>query len=231
LKNLLIEIARHGPWPLRPGVTTAATDNITLAYAACAIAGILTGCLAAVTFLLGALVLPARVALLISLCVALAASIPRRQLHGWAQPLRAGQGLILGLFTIAKLEMLSEVDLEWIPVVMISASAWSRAAALCAVHHPVTGLRAASGSARLGCALLGMLPLLFFGIWPEPVWGLWVAALVTLILARVLRPLTWASSIAVRWSAGETVFCLCVLLLMSAATLSEIEGDETIPGS
>ncbi len=175
--------------------------------------------------------LPARVALLISLCVALAASIPRRQLHGWAQPLRAGQGLILGLFTIAKLEMLSEVDLEWIPVVMISASAWSRAAALCAVHHPVTGLRAASGSARLGCALLGMLPLLFFGIWPEPVWGLWVAALVTLILARVLRPLTWASSIAVRWSAGETVFCLCVLLLMSAATLSEIEGDETIPGS
>ena len=101
MKNLLIEIARHGPWPLRPSVTTAATDNITLAYAACAIAGILTGCLAAVTFLLGALVLPARVALLISLCVALAASIPRRQLHGWAQPLRAGQGLILGLFTMA----------------------------------------------------------------------------------------------------------------------------------
>jgi hypothetical protein len=216
---------------LRSGVTTAASDDITLAYAASAIGGILTGCLAAVIFLLGALVLPARVALLISLCVALAASIPRRQLHGWAQPLRAGQAVILGLLTITKLEMLSEIDLEWIPVVMICASAWSRAAALCGVRHPVTGLQPARAGARLGCAMLGMLPLLFFGIWPEPVWGLWMAALVTLILARALRPLTWASSIAVRWSAGEAVFCLCVLLLMSAATLTGIDEEEAIPGS
>jgi hypothetical protein len=230
VKHLLIEIARHGPWPLRKGAMTNPSGSVAAAYAACAIAGILTGCLAAGIFLLGSLVLPARVALLISLCVSLAASIPNSHLHGWSQPLRAGQALILGLLTIVKLEMLSEIDLEWIPVVMICGAAWSRAASLCAVQHPVVGLRAASVTGRLGCLMLGMLPLLFFGIWPEPVWGLWVAAVLSLLLSRAIRPLTWASSIAVRWSLGETVFCLCVLLLMSAATLSEMP-DEDIPGS
>lgn len=225
MKNLLSAIARHGPWPLWTLVRYR-PESSALALPASSIAGLLVGAISALTFLLGSLLLPARVAILLSLCVGLAASVPRTAFTAWALPIKAKSGLVIGLMLLLKLEMLSEVDIEWVPVTLICSAAWSRAAALAARPDPITGMAQATGVTRLATLLIGMLPLAFFGFWPEPVWGLWVAGLVSLVFARLIKPRGWAAPITARWIALEAIYCLCVLLLMSAATLTGIANEE-----
>lgn len=193
-------------------------------------AGILVGLLCAAIFMLTSMVLPARVALLISLCVSLAGSIPRPGLGVWTQALNPRSGLILGVLVLLKLEILSEIDLEWVPVTLICSAAWSRAAVLAATPSPIVGLHPTTTATRLGMLIIGMIPLCFFGIWPEPVWGLWVAGLIALITARWIKARGSMGPVGVRWVMVETIYCLIVLLLMSAATLSEMTQEET-PGS
>lgn len=193
-------------------------------------AGILVGVLCAAIFMLTSMVLPARVALLISLCVGLAAAIPRDGLGVWAQTLSPKSGLMLGVLVLLKLEILSEIDLEWIPVTLICSAAWSRAAVLAATPGPIVGLHPTSTATRLAMLIIGMLPLCFFGIWPEPVWGLWVAGLVALAAARWVKARAAMGPVGVRWVMVETIYCLVVLLLMSAATISEMSQEEA-PGS
>lgn len=184
----------------------------------------------AAIFMLISMVLPARVALLISLCLGLASSLPRGSLGAWSQTVSPKSAVILGVLILLKLEILSEIDLEWIPVTLICSAAWSRAAVLAAVPDPVVGLRSTTGTTRLAMLVIGMLPLGFFGIWPEPVWGLWVAGLVALLAARWIKARVSMGPVGVRWVMVETIYCLVVLLLMSAAAISEMVQEEE-PGS
>ncbi len=193
-------------------------------------AGILVGIVCAAIFMLTSMVLPARVALLISLCVGLAGAIPRAGLGVWAQALNPKSSLILGVLVLLKLEILSEIDLEWIPVTLICSAAWSRAAVLAANPAPIVGLHATTTATRLAMLMIGMLPLCFFGIWPEPVWGLWVAGLVALLVARWIKAQAAMGPVGVRWVMVETIYCVVVLLLMSAAAISEMAQEEA-PGS
>lgn len=205
-------------------------ETVSLAIAASSLAGVLTGISTALVYLMGSLLLPGRVALLIALCAGLAASIPRSTLIGWHQPLHAGSALAIGVLMLIKVEVISEIDPEWIPVTLICSTCWARAVSISARRDPIVGLPAASAGSRLLSLAIGMAPLAFFGLWPQPVWGLWVAAVATFVLALRLSPRGWAAPLAPRWVALETLFCLCVLALMSAAALGEFTEEET-PGS
>lgn len=229
VKNFLAAIAHYSPWPIHR-LSRRRPASETLEFLGTTAAGILIGVLCAAIFMLASMVLPARVALLISLCVGLAGAIPRAGLGVWAQALNPQSSLILGVLVLLKLEILSEIDLEWIPVTLICSAAWARAAVLAATPAPIVGLHATTTPTRLAMLLIGMLPLCFFGVWPEPVWGLWVAGLVALIAARWVKARTSMGPVGVRWVLVETIYCLVVLLLMSAATISEMAQEET-PGS
>ena len=51
-------------------------------------------------------------------------------------------------------------------------------------------------------------------------------ALACLVLAKALKPHGWAAPLTARWMALEVLYCLCVLMLMSAASLGEVADDE-----
>lgn len=229
MKNFLSALARHSPWPIRR-LSSQAPVSATLDLLGSASAGIVVGLISAASFMLISMVLPARVALMISLGIGLFSSIPRGTLGRWAQTIGPKSALALGVSMLLKLEILSEIDLEWVPVTLICSAAWSRAAVLAATPGPLIGIRPNAGAARIGVLIVGMLPLCFFGLWPEPVWGLWVAALAALMTARWTKAQGIAAPIGVRWLFAETVYCLCVLLLMSAAAITEMAQEEA-PGS
>lgn len=205
--------------------TTPQSSGVELL--ASSIVGLLIGALSAAIFLVASLVLPARVALLLGLLAGLAASIPRPTLSPWSQPMSAWSMFALGAMLLAKLEILSEVDLEWIPVTLMCSSAFARASVNAVRRHPIIQMPPAHGAMRIACLAIGLAPLAMFGISPEPVWGLWVAAAVTLVYAGALKGKGWSSPIVLRWSAAETVYALCVLLLMSAAAITGIQIDDS----
>ena len=225
LKKFLTTVLRHSPLPGyygRHGMDSAAS----VALPASCVGGILAGLLTAAVFLLTSMLFPVRLALLFSLCVSLWANIPRQTLTQWATPMHAKSAVTLVLMLLLKLEILSEVDLDWVPVILICSTAWSRAATLSARTAPIVGVFPANKFTRLSCLAIGMAPLCFFGLWPEPAWGLWVAAAVTLIAARLIRPQGFTAPISVRWIAVEMIYCLCVLALMSAAAITEFTTEE-----
>lgn len=180
----------------------------------------------AAIFLLTSMLLPMRIALLISLCAGLAANMPRPA-AGLTQPALSGKSaLALGLLMLIKLEALSEIEHEWSAIILICSTVWARCASLAARSDPITNLATAPMGSRLICLLIGTAPMIFFGVWPEPAWGLWVAGLAALLVGRLLRPSGWAAPLIVRWVAAETVYCLSVVLLMSAAALAEFTDSE-----
>ena len=229
MKTFLLAVLRHTPWPLR-SADAGASDSASLDIVASSVAGALLGIGIALIFLLGSLLLPARVALFIALGLGLIVSFPRATVIRWHQPLKASSALVMGMLTLLKVELVSEIDLEWIPVTLICSITWARAATLSARRDPVVGLPAASGSARLLSLAIGLSPIAYFGVWPQPVWGLWVAAILTLGFAFRLKPRTWAAPMSARYVVLETLFCLCVLALMSAAALTDLPDEDT-PGS
>lgn len=234
MKKFLLAIAQQAPWHSRAcaqhSVGPAAETPAGLSFAASAVMGLLGGLAAALIFLLSSALLATRPALVLGLLVGIWFAIPKPTHLGWSQPLGSKSAIAIGLLTVLKLEILAEIDPAWIPVVLICAAAWARVAALAARQDPLIGLGRAQPSARWVSLVIGALPLCFFGLWPEPVWGLWVAAGITLLFARSLRPDHWAAPIAVRWMACEVIYCLCALALMSAASLSEF-AEEAPPGS
>lgn len=229
MKNFLAATVRHSLWPIRRLTSSPPTLDATDVLGNAA-AGIVAGIVASVVFLLGSLVLPARVALLLALCVGVFAAIPRSSLACWSQPLNAKSALALGLLVLAKLELLSEVDLAWIPVTLICGTAWGRAAVLAATPTPIIGIAPTSVGTRAAVLVIGLVPLCFFGVWPQPVWGLWVASVTSLVAARWIKARAWAAPISVRWALIEALYCLVVLLLMSAAAITEF-AEEAAPGS
>lgn len=193
---------------------------------AISLVGLLVGLQTAVVFMLASMLLPMRIALLISLCAGLAASMPRPA-AGLTQPPLGGKSVLaLALLMLIKLEALSEIEHEWNAIVLICSTAWARCASLAARTDAIANMAATPLGSRLACLLIGMLPLLFFGVWPEPAWGLWLAALVTLIVGRLLPPSGWAAPLIVRWVAAEVIYCISVVLLMSAAALAEFTDSE-----
>lgn len=225
MKTFLIAVLRHGPWPFRyPGALTAESPSVGIA--ASSVAGLMIGIVTALMFLTLSLLLPVRVALMIAIGAGLLISLPRTTQAHWHQRMGDRTLLVLGLLTLAKLEIMSEVEQDWIPVTLICSTCWARAAVLGARRDPVAGLSAASGVARALALTVGAAPLAFFGLLPEPVLGLWVAALACLVLAKALKPHGWAAPLTARWMALEVLYCLCVLMLMSAASLGEVADDE-----
>ena len=234
MKKFLLAIAQQAPWHNRAcaqqSLGSAAETPARLALPASAVIGLLGGLAAALVFLLTSVLLATRPALVLGLLVGIWFAIPKPTHPGWSQPLGSKSAIAIGLLALLKLEILAEIDPAWIPVVLICGATWARVATLAARQDPVIGLGRAEPSARWISLLIGALPLCFFGLWPEPVWGLWVAAGIALVFARLLRPDHWAAPIAVRWMACEVVYCLCALALMSAASLSEF-AEEALPGS
>lgn len=193
---------------------------------AISLVGLLVGLQTAVVFMLASMLLPMRIALLISLCAGLAANMPRPA-AGLTQPALGGKSVLaLALLMLIKLEALSEIEHEWNAIVLICSTAWARCASLASRTDAIATMAATPLGSRLACLLIGMLPLLFFGVWPEPAWGLWLAALVTLIVSRLLPPSGWAAPLIVRWVAAEVIYCISVVLLMSAAALAEFTDSE-----
>jgi disulfide bond formation protein DsbB len=215
------------PWPYRRLGTTTQARSTSAEWLASSIVGVAIGAISAAIFLAASLVMPARIALLAGLLAGLALSIPRATLVPWAQPISPMSAFALGAMLLARLEILSEIDLEWIAVTMLCSSAFGRAAIHAARRQPMVAMPPAHGAARLGCLVVGMLPLAVFGVWPEPVWGLWVAAAVTLAFAAMAKGRRWTSPMVLRFSASETVFALCVLALMSAAAITGLQVEAT----
>jgi hypothetical protein len=220
LKRLLTAIGQQTLWPARGLRDQLATSPEPVLLWGSVI-GILAGIAAAAVFIAVSPVLPVRVAILLALLTGLSGSLPRantglRQAH--FGPIHA---VVVAVLLWGKLEILAEIDVEWIPVTLICGAAWSRAAMLAARRNTFIGLATGSTACRLGALVIGALPLLFFGVWPEPVWGLWVAAALTLLLARLKAPISWASPMGVRWQLSEALFYLCVLALLSAAALTD----------
>lgn len=226
MKKFLTAVLRHSPLPGRLIGRHADGPSAAIALPASCVGGILAGLLIAAVFLLTSMLFPVRLALLFSLCISLWTNLPRRTLTLWATPMHAKSAIALVLMLLLKLEILSEVDLDWVPVILICSTAWARAATVAARTVPIVGLFAAGTFTRLACLAIGMAPLCFFGLWPEPVWGLWVAAAVSLIAARLIRPQGFAAPIGVRRIMVETIYCLCVLALMSAASITEMSTEE-----
>lgn len=225
MKKLFAAFVRHGPWPLRIRASRE-PEHASTTLLAVGLAGVLVGLQTAAVFVLTSMVLPVRIALLLSLCLGLAANMPRPA-AGLAQPTLSGKStLALGLLMLIKLETLSEIEHEWSAIILMCSTAWARCASLASRVDAINSLAATPLGARLICLLIGMLPMLFFGIWPEPAWGLWVAGLVALIASRLLPPSGWAAPLIVRWVAAEAIYCISVVLLMSAAALAEFTDSE-----
>lgn len=214
------------PWPYRRLGTSTQPQSPSVEVLASSIVGLMIGGIAAAVFLAASLVLPARVALLSGLLAGLAAGMPRASLLPWCQPISPMSAFVLGVVVLAKLEILSEIDLDWIAVTLVCSTAFARAAVNATRRQPIVTMPAAHGASRIASLVIGMLPLAAFGISPEPVWGLWVAAVVTLIFAAMVKGRRWTSPVTLRYVAAETVFCLCVLLLMSAAAITGVHLDE-----
>ncbi|MFM8629982.1 MAG: hypothetical protein ACKODQ_00660 [Betaproteobacteria bacterium] len=226
MKKLFTAIMRLGPWPLRAPASSALTDPSTTRVAL-GIAGLLVGLMTAGLYLLASMLLPSRIALLISLCVGLAASLPRAP-SGLQQPALTGpSGLAMALMLLIKLETVSEIDHAWSAIILICSTTWARCAVLATRANPISGLRPASNGSRAACLLIGAAPMLFFGLLPEPAWGLWMAAFAVLLISRLLRGIGWTAPLAVRWALAETVYCVVVVLLMSAAALAEFTEEDS----
>jgi len=220
LKRLLTAISQQTLWPVRRprDPLPASAETVLLGGS---VIGILAGIAAAAVFVVISPVLPVRVAIFLALLTGLSGALPRTGtglLQARLDPVHAG---VVAVLLWAKLEILAEIDMEWIPVTLICGAAWSRAAMLAARRDTFIGLPPGSAACRFGALIIGALPLLFFGVWPEPVWGLWVAAALTLLLARLKAPIRWASPMGVRWQLAEALFFLCVLALLSAAALTD----------
>ena len=226
MKKLFSAIVRYGPWPLR--IRASAYEHSPAATVmAIGFGGLLVGLLTAAVFLAASMLLPNRIALLISLCAGLAASMPRPA-AGLHQPALSGQSaLALALMLMIKLEAVSEIEPEWSPIILICSATWARCATLAIRPNTVTGLGSVSAGPRAICLLIGAIPMLFFGLWPEPAWGLWMAAIAVLVISRLLNASGWNAPIVVRWILAETVYCVCVIVLMSAAAIAEITEEDS----
>jgi hypothetical protein len=173
------------------------------------------------------MLLPSRIALLVSLCVGLAAAMPRPAAGLQQPPLTGLSGLALALMLMIKLETVSEIDHAWSAIILICSATWARCAVLAARTHPINGLGPATSVARAVCLLIGASPMVFFGLLPEPAWGLWMAAFAVLVFSRLLKGVGWTAPLAVRWALAETIYCVVVVLLMSAAALAEFTEEES----
>lgn len=233
MKRHLTAPLLFSPWAHRLGRRAQTFSPQERVVGGC-IAGLIVGVVSAMMFMLTSLLFSARLALLVALISALIidlmAAQSRRLLPLQEPMLSPLSALALGIMLMAKVELLSDIDPEWIGVILICSAGWARSATLTARAEPMLDCRAAPSMTRAFGLLIGATPLLLFALWPEPVWGLWVAAAVSLWCARLLAPRTWAAPITVRWMASEMVYCLCVLALMSAAAVAEISIEET-PGS
>lgn len=230
MKRHLTAPLLFSPWAHRLG-SHAQTFSAQERLVGGCLAGLIIGVISAMVFMLTSLLFSARLALLVALMSALVIDLMAAQsrrllpLHEPAvTPLSA---LALGIMLMTKVELLSDIDPEWMGVILICSAGWARSATLTARAEPLLDCRAAPPMARAFGLWIGAAPLLLFALWPEPVWGLWVAAAVGLWCARLLAPRTWAAPITVRWMASELVYCLCVLALMSAAAVAEISIEET----
>ena len=217
---------RFGPWPLRTSASSAMPDP-SMTRVALGIGGLLVGLITAIVFLIASMLLPSRIALLVSLCVGLAAAIPRPAAGLQQPPLTGLSGLALALMLMIKLETVSEIDHAWSAIILICSATWARCAVLTARTHPINGLGPATSVARAVCLLIGASPMVFFGLLPEPAWGLWMAAFAVLVFSRLLKGVGWTAPLAVRWALAETIYCVVVVLLMSAAALAEFTEEES----
>jgi len=217
---------RFGPWPLRTSASSAMPDP-SMTRVALGIGGLLVGLITAIVFLIASMLLPSRIALLVSLCVGLAAAIPRPAAGLQQPPLTGLSGLALALMLMIKLETVSEIDHAWSAIILICSATWARCAVLAARTHPINGLGPATSVARAVCLLIGASPMVFFGLLPEPAWGLWMAAFAVLVFSRLLKGVGWTAPLAVRWALAETIYCVVVVLLMSAAALAEFTEEES----
>ena len=233
MKRHLTTPLLFSPWAHRLG-SRAQTFSAQERLVGGCIAGLVIGVISAMTFLVTSLLFSARLALLVALISALVIDLmaaQSRRLVALQEPaLTPLSALALGVMLMAKVELLSDIDPEWIGVILICSAGWSRSATLTARAAPLLACRPAPGITRIFGLLIGAAPLLLFALWPEPIWGLWVAAALSLWCARLLAPRTWAAPITVRWMASELVYCVCVLALMSAASVAEISIEES-PGS
>lgn len=225
MKSLINAIFHQTLWPIPEPKPWAPLEPSRLLIWGSAL-GVASGVAAAATFLITGLLLPVRVAIFLALLVGLSGSIPRSASAlnpGHANPM----GLTLtGVLLLLKLEILAEIDQDWVAVTLICSSAWARAAILGGPKAVFVRVSPASGKARLTALVIGALPLIALGIWPEPVWGLWVAAILTWVVAIWVRPSRWASHPSTRCLLAEVVFCLSVLVLLSAAAMTEIAAEE-----
>ena len=217
---------RFGPWPLRTSASSAMPDP-SMTRVALGIGGLLVGLITAIVFLIASMLLPSRIALLVSLCVGLAAAMPRPVAGLQQPPLTGLSGLALALMLMIKLETVSEIDHAWSAIILICSATWARCAVLTARTHPINGLGPATSVARAVCLLIGASPMVFFGLLPEPAWGLWMAAFAVLVFSRLLKGVGWTAPLAVRWALAETIYCVVIVLLMSAAALAEFTEEES----
>ncbi|MBU6142401.1 MAG: hypothetical protein KGP33_00375 [Betaproteobacteria bacterium] len=226
MKKLFTAIMRFGPWPLRTFASSAMPDP-SMTRVALGFGGLLVGLITAIVFLVASMLLPSRIALLMSLCIGLAAAMPRPAAGLQQPPLTGPSGLALALLLLIKLEAVSEIDHAWSAIILICSTTWARCAVLASRAHPISILGPAKGSARVVCLLIGASPMVFFGLLPEPAWGLWMAAFAVLIISRLLKGVGWTAPLVVRWALAETIYCVVVVLLMSAAALAEITEEDS----
>lgn len=220
MKHLLTAIGQQTLWPVRGLRDHPATSPEPVLLWGSLI-GILAGIAAAAVFIAISAVLPVRVAIFMALLTGLSGALPRARTGLRQARFEPVHAAVVAVMLWAKLEILAEIDVEWIPVTLICGAAWSRAAMLAARRDMFTGLAPGTPACRIGALIIGALPLMFLGVWPEPVWGLWVAAGLTLLLARLKAPIGWTSPMSVRWQLAEALFFLCVLALLSAAALTD----------
>ena len=188
--------------------------------------GIAAGLISALAFVAFYFMLPLKPAILLTLLISLSFTQIRSASPLGAANLKASYALTIALLVVLKMEILAEIDSQWIAATLICGSAWSRACVLALHPHPMTGARPPATASRFSSLILGIVPLLALAIWPEPIWGFWVAAVATAAFARFASLRGWAASLSARWIAAEALFMLCVLLLLSVAALLEVVPQE-----
>lgn len=188
--------------------------------------GIAAGLVSALAFVAFYFVLPLKPAILLTLLISLSFTQVRSASPLGAENLKASHAITIAVLVVLKMEMLAEIDSQWIAATLICSSAWSRACVLALHPTPVASFLAPTAASRLSSLTLGVIPLIGLAIWPEPVWGFWVAAVATAFFARFTSPRGWAASISARWIAAEALFILCVLILLSVAALMEVVPQE-----
>jgi hypothetical protein len=123
------------PWASRLGRSTLAVAAEHRVIGG-SLAGLLIGIISGIVFIATSLLLSARLALiaalLIPLVIDLMAAQSRRPLATGEPPLQPLSALALGLMLVVKVELLSEIDPEWMGVILICSTAWSRSATLSA---------------------------------------------------------------------------------------------------